>query len=87
MNENANTNPAVAAAVNQAVQSLTFKGVSAAAKYLATEKGLDISNARDCIYKSLRTQKGGKTHGYKPQHGNKRSNSYTCSARVIQAAI
>ena len=65
MNENANTNPAVAAAVNQAVQSLTFKGVSAAAKYLATERGLDISNARDCIYKSLRTQKGGKTHGYK----------------------
>ena len=59
------TNSAVTAAVNQAVNSLTFKGVSQAAKFLAKEKGLDLMNARDCIYKSLRTAKGGKTHGYK----------------------
>ena len=62
---NENTNPAVAAAVNQAVNALRFKGVSAAAKYLSNEKGIDLMNARDCIYKSLRTAKGGKTHGYK----------------------
>lgn len=62
MNEIAN--PAVIAAVNQAVNSLRFKGVSAAAKYLAEDKGIDLMNARDCIYKSLRTEKGGKTHGY-----------------------
>lgn len=66
------TNPAVAQAVTQAVNSLKFKGVSAAAKWLSAEKGIDLMNARDCIYKSLRTGKNGKagkTHGYETARG------------------
>ena len=56
----------VSNAVNQAVSNLRFKGVTAAAKHLAQEKGIDLMNARDCIYKSLRKTNGkaGKTHGY-----------------------
>lgn len=65
MNTPTTPNPAVTAAVNQAVRSLTFPGVSKAAQFLAKEKNIDLMNARDCIYKALRTTKGGKTHGFK----------------------
>lgn len=46
-----------------AVDSMSFKNIKAAAEFIASKRGVKVSNALDCLYKIKRSGSN-KTHGY-----------------------